>query len=69
MDPSKGLKVSGLEGAAFNSAIGKLFGFAYVWALGGNLAPSCREAFDEFVKEQLAEVVTFPGELCTIARA
>lgn len=66
MDPSKGFKMSVLEGAAFSNAIGKLFGFAYVWALGGNLAPSCREAFDEFVKEQLAEVVTFPGGLHTL---
>lgn len=61
MDPSKGFKLSGLGPEAFNNAIGKLFGFAYVWALGGNLAMQSREAFDEFVKEHLAEMVTFPG--------
>lgn len=62
MDPTKGFKVSAVEGDAFTTAIGRLFGFAYVWALGGNLAPSCTEAFDEFVREHLQDVVTFPGE-------
>ncbi|WIA13579.1 hypothetical protein OEZ85_007146 [Tetradesmus obliquus] len=61
MDPTKGLKVAALEGDALAAAMGRLFGFAYVWALGGNLAPSCTESFDEFVREHLADVVTFPG--------
>jgi hypothetical protein len=62
MDPTKGFKVTALEGDAFAAAMGRLFGFAYVWALGGNLAPTCTDAFDEFVREHLQDVVTFPGE-------
>jgi hypothetical protein len=61
MDPTKGLKVTALEGDAFAAAMGRLFGFAYVWSLGGNLAPTCTEAFDEFVREHLQDAVTFPG--------
>lgn len=61
MDPSRNLLACGLEGQAFSNALPKLFGFAYVWALGGNLAPSCRDAFDVFVRKQLADIVTFPG--------
>jgi dynein heavy chain len=61
MDPTKGFNVTALEGDAFAAAMGRLFGFAYVWALGGNLAPTSTEAFDEFVREHLQDVVTFPG--------
>jgi hypothetical protein len=61
MDPTKGFKVTALEGDAFAAAMGRLFGFAYVWALGGNLAPTCTEAYDEFVREHLQDVVIFPG--------
>lgn len=67
MDPTKGFKASTMEGDAFKTAIGRLFGFAYVWAIGGNLAPASTEAFDEFVKEHLQDVVSFPGtSLCHV---
>jgi dynein heavy chain len=68
MDPTKGLKLSALEGDAFAAAMGRLFGFAFVWALGGNLAPTCSEAFDEFAREHLQDVVTFPGRTAEQAR-
>lgn len=65
MDPAKGFKASTMERDAFTTAIGRLFGFAYVWAIGGNLAPTSTEAFDEFVQEHLQDVVSFPGtSLC-----
>lgn len=61
LDPSKGFKAAGLQGEAFAVAIGRIFAFAYVWALGGNLAPAARAGFDEHVREQLQDVVNIPG--------
>jgi hypothetical protein len=61
LDPCRGLALHAIEGAAFSSALGALFAFAFVWAIGGNLAAPCREAFDEFAREELAPIVTFPG--------
>lgn len=63
LDPSKGFKAAGLQGEAFTVSIGRIFAFAYVWALGGNLAPAARPGFDEHVREQLQDVVSIPGGL------
>lgn len=38
-----------------------IFGFAYVWSLGGNLDPSSWFDFDEFVKNQLEGDFLVPG--------
>ena len=61
LDPSKGFKVTGLQGEAVTVSIGRVFAFAYVWALGDNLAPAARPGFDEHVREQLQDVVNIPG--------
>lgn len=45
-------------------AIGRVFAFAYVWSLGGNLAHTVHEEFDDFAREQLSSVANFPGEAC-----
>eukprot|EP00882_Tetradesmus_deserticola_P029966 GHRQ01033611.1.p3 GENE.GHRQ01033611.1~~GHRQ01033611.1.p3 ORF type:complete len:114 (-),score=24.54 GHRQ01033611.1:109-450(-) len=66
LDPTKGLKVAALEGESLAAALGQLFGFAYVWALGGNLAPTCSEAFDEFAREHLQGVAKFPGQTAVL---
>jgi hypothetical protein len=42
-------------------AISRLFAFAYVWAMGGNLMRAVHEDFDEFAREQLSSVANFPG--------
>jgi hypothetical protein len=46
----------------FKQAISRIFAFAYVWGLGGNLAPAARPVFDEHVREQLQDVVNIPGQ-------
>ena len=50
-----------MEEEAAKLVLGKVFGFAYVWALGGNLSQTCREEFDDFVREHLQQVISFPG--------
>ncbi len=47
------------------TAINSTFVFCYVWALGGNLNGDSRDAFDEFVREQLSPVANFPGKPCS----
>ncbi|GFH16492.1 uncharacterized protein HaLaN_12918, partial [Haematococcus lacustris] len=42
-------------------ALSRIFVFAYVWAMGGNLVHGCHEDFDEFAREQLGSVANFPG--------
>jgi hypothetical protein len=42
-------------------AVSRLFAFAYVWAMGGNLMRGVQEEFDEFAREQLSSVANFPG--------
>lgn len=42
-------------------ALGRVFAFCYVWAVGGNLSHTVQEEFDEFCREQLANVASFPG--------
>ncbi|GFR44385.1 hypothetical protein Agub_g5605 [Astrephomene gubernaculifera] len=42
-------------------ALGKLFGFCYVWALGGNLVHTAKEEFDDFIREHLQTLCAFPG--------
>eukprot|EP00898_Chlorokybus_atmophyticus_P006606 jgi/Chlat1/6947/Chrsp52S06617 len=42
--------------------VGRLFAFAYVWSLGGNLTALSHEKFDEFVRERLAPIAQFPGQ-------
>ncbi len=42
-------------------AVGKIFGFAYTWALGGNLIHTFKEEFDLFAREQLGAVCSYPG--------
>lgn len=61
LSPSRGLLAPGCQDEAFGQAIKRTFAFAYVWALGGNLAPAARAGFDEHVREQLQDVVSFPG--------
>lgn len=61
LDPSKGFKAAALQGDAFSQAVSRVFAFAYVWGLGGNLAPAARAAFDEHVREQLQDIVNIPG--------
>ena len=63
LHPAKGFKPAVLQGEVFTQAVGRIFAFAYVWALGGNLAPAARHGFDEHVREQLQDVVSFPGGL------
>ena len=40
--------------------LSRLFAFAYVWGLGGNLTHSCQQPFTAFVSEQLASLVILP---------
>jgi hypothetical protein len=61
LDPARCGALHSLEGEAFAAALGALFAFAFVWAVGGNLAAGCRDAFDEFAREQLAPAAAFPG--------
>lgn len=61
LDPARGFKLD-VSQEAFEVAIGRLFGFAYVWSLGGNVGHTARDDFDEFVRELFQQVVTFPGE-------
>jgi dynein heavy chain len=61
LDPSRGCKASSLQGDAFTQAANRLFVFAYIWAIGGNLAPASRAGFDEFVRQQLQDVANLPG--------
>lgn len=65
LDPSKGFKPAALQGEAFTQAINRVFAFAYVWGIGGNLAPAARPGFDEHVRLQLQDIVNIPGESCT----
>lgn len=61
LDPAKGIKLQGLSEEAAAQTFGRVFGFAFVWALGGNLAGPCREDFDTFVREHLQLIVSFPS--------
>jgi hypothetical protein len=61
LEPSKGIKLQGLSEEAAAQTFGRVFGFAFVWALGGNLAGPCREDFDTFVREHLQLIVSFPS--------
>lgn len=62
LDPSKGFKAAGMAEDVFKQAISRIFAFAYIWGLGGNLAPAARPVFDEHVREQLQDVVNIPGQ-------
>ncbi len=63
MSPSRGFKYQPPPGTVnpqklFEDqqlAMGKIFAFAYVWALGGNLAHGVREEFDTFARERCGE--------------
>ena len=41
--------------------LSRLFAFAYVWSIGGNLDSTVTDQFDKFVRELFDGVVTFPG--------
>ena len=41
--------------------LSRLFSFAYVWSIGGNLDSTVVEAFDAFTRNQFDGVVSFPG--------
>ncbi|KAG2448089.1 hypothetical protein HYH02_007114 [Chlamydomonas schloesseri] len=42
-------------------ALNRIFGFCYVWALGGNLVHTAKEEFDEFARDHLQTLCAFPG--------
>ncbi|EFJ52606.1 dynein heavy chain 7 [Volvox carteri f. nagariensis] len=60
VSPSRGFQW-GAKPEEITMALSKLFGFCYVWALGGNLMHTVKEEFDEFVREHLQMVCAFPG--------
>lgn len=61
MSPARGFKYD-KKPEETQLALGRVFVFAYVWALGGNLQHGVREEFDEFAREILANAANFPGE-------
>lgn len=61
MLPSRGFKYKGVSPEDQEKALGRIFAFAYTWALGGNLVHSVKEEFDGFVREQLQAVCSYPG--------
>lgn len=63
LDTARAPELHHLEGDAFDASLSAAFAFAYVWALGGCLASAAaREGFDEFAREELANVARFPGK-------
>lgn len=60
MAPSRGFKFD-RKIEDMQMALGRVFSFAYVWAMGGNLEHTVQGDWDEFVREQLANTATFPG--------
>ena len=60
--PSRGLRSDKINQELMQTCINRLFGFAYAWALGGNLVHTVRDDFDGFVRDQLQPVLNFPGK-------
>jgi dynein heavy chain len=44
------------------TALGRIFAFAFVWALGGNLAHTMKDEFDTFAREKLQHICNFPSQ-------
>ncbi|KAG1670781.1 hypothetical protein FOA52_014009, partial [Chlamydomonas sp. UWO 241] len=62
MLPERGFKYGkGVSPEDQRKAVGKIFAWAFSWALGGNLVHSVKEDFDTFVRDQLSAVVNYPG--------
>ena len=62
MMPSRGFKYgAGVRPEDQTAALGKIFAFAFVWSLGGNLAHGVKEEFDDFAREHLQPLSNFPG--------
>jgi hypothetical protein len=58
--PQRGIDFA-FAGEPLHQLINKVFCFAYIWSLGGNIASQYQEAFDTFCREQLAPVTAFPA--------
>lgn len=58
--PQRGIDFA-IAGEPLHQLINKVFCFAYIWSLGGNIASQYQEAFDTFCREQLAPVTAFPA--------
>lgn len=43
------------------ATVSKIFVFAYIWAIGGNLVETIQEKFDTFVRELFNDFVRIPG--------
>ena len=62
MLPARGFKYgAGVLPDQQTAALGKIFAFAFVWAIGGNLAHGVKDDFDNFAREHLQPVSNFPG--------
>lgn len=60
LSPSRGFQWSA-KPEEVTMALNRIFGFCYVWALGGNLVHSAKEEFDEFARDHLQTLCAFPG--------
>ncbi|CAG9464970.1 unnamed protein product [Pedinophyceae sp. YPF-701] len=60
LQPEKGLDVNKPLGD-IRLALKNIFGFSFVWALGGNLKTEAWDAFDTFVRGQLEGDVAWPN--------
>lgn len=62
MLPARGFKYgAGVLPDQQTAALGKIFAFAFVWAIGGNLAHGVKDDFDNFAREHLQPLSNFPG--------
>lgn len=44
------------------ASISRIFVFAYIWAIGGNLVETVQESFDTFVRELFNDFIRIPGK-------
>jgi dynein heavy chain, axonemal len=52
--------VQGEDADLVRNAINRVFVYACIWGVGGNLQQSCHAAFDTFIREQMSKLVALP---------
>lgn len=67
LQPIRGVNVSlavGKEGEldeTLMATLNRIFGWAYIWSVGGNIDHKSVEGFDTFFRTELATLTAFPG--------
>ncbi|BBN19721.1 hypothetical protein Mp_8g13060 [Marchantia polymorpha subsp. ruderalis] len=61
LQPSRGISLAGEFNDQITGTLSRIFAFAFVWSVGGNIRHTSIERFDKFIRKECETLAAYPG--------